>query len=117
MIRIAFVIAAMTYLLAVDYFPHLVGFAMGKWIALGVIAILFLSGGIAVNKEDNKRLEAKWMLVSTVYIIVLLFVLPMLGGESTMGISLDNPFVWLLLGVTVVQMVAKIARSKKENTA
>lgn len=115
MTRIAIIIAAMTYLLIMDFFPHLDGFEMGKWIALGVIAVVFLSGGFAANKEDNKRLEAKWMLFSTIYIILLLFVLPLLGGKSTMGVSLDNPIVLLLLAITVVQMMIKVSRSKKEN--
>lgn len=102
-----------TYLLVQDYFPQLMGFAMGKWIAVAVIAVLFLSGGFAAKRKKDEKSQALWMLGSTFYLLALLIVLPLLGGTSSMGISLSNPFIWLLLAITAVQIYLKMSKREK----
>lgn len=104
---------AMTYLLVLDYFPQLMGFAMGKWIAVAVIAVLFLSGGFTAKKRSDEKMQAIWMLGSTFYLLALLVVLPLLGGTSSMGISLSNPIIWLLLAITAVQIYVKLTKHKR----
>ena len=104
---------AMTYLLLKDHFPQLMGFDMGKWIAIAVISILFLAGGFASKKHNNVKRQALWMLASTFYLLALLVVLPLFGGKSSMGISLGNPIIWLLLAITAVQIYFKISQQEK----
>lgn len=104
---------AVTYLLVQDYFPQLIGFAMGKWIAVAVMAILFLSGGFAARRNKDEKSQAFWMLGSTFYLLALLIVLPLLGGTSSMGISLGNPIIWLLLAITTMQIYFKMSKREK----
>lgn len=113
MLRGIFMLVAMTYLLVQDYFPQLMGLASGKWIAVAVIAVLFLSGGFTAKKGKDEKSQAIWMLGSTFYLLALLVVLPLLGGKSSMGISLSNPIIWLLLAITVVQIYIKMQKKKK----
>lgn len=108
---------AVTYLLVQDYFPQLMGLAMGKWIAVAVIAILFLTGGFAARGNKDEKSQALWMLGSTFYLLALLIALPLLGGTSSMGISLSNPIIWLLLAITAGQIYFKMSkRGKGGNT-
>lgn len=104
---------AMTYLLVQDHFPHLMGFAMGKWAAIAVISILFLAGGFAKNRQSDEKMHAIWMLGSTFYLLALLVVLPLLGGTSSMGISLGNPIIWMLLAITAAQIYGKMSKGIK----
>ena len=104
---------AMTYLLLKDHFPQLMGFDMGKWIAIAVISILFLAGGFAAKKHSNGKTQALWMLASTFYLLALLIVLPLFGGKSSMGISFSNPIIWLLLAITAVQISSKLSKRKR----
>lgn len=113
MLRGVIMLVAVTYLLIQDYFPHLMGFAIGKWIAIAVIAVLFLSGGFTAKIGEDEKSQAIWMLGSTFYLLALLIVLPLLGGTSSMGISLSNPIIWLLLAITAVQIYFKISKRKK----
>ncbi|WP_416144376.1 hypothetical protein [Planococcus koreensis] len=48
-------LVAMTYLLVQDYFPQLTGLASGKWIAVAVIAVLFLSADLRLKKAKMKN--------------------------------------------------------------
>lgn len=113
MVRGVIMLMAVTYLLVQDYFPQLPGFAAGKWFAVAVIAILFLSGGFAARGNKDEKSQALWMLGSTFYLLALLVVLPLLGGTSSMGISLSNPIIWLLLAITAVQIYLKMPKKKK----
>ncbi|HSP22030.1 MAG TPA: hypothetical protein VLQ20_06805 [Planococcus sp. (in: firmicutes)] len=106
-------LVAMTYLLVQDYFPQLMGYAMGKWIAVAVIAALFLSGGFTAKKRSDEKMQAIWMLGSTFYLLALLVLLPLLGGTSSMGISFSNPIIWLLLSITAAQIYFKMTKHKR----
>ena len=113
MLRGIIMLVALTYLLVQDYFPQLMDFGMGKWVAVAVIAILFLSGGFAAREGSDGKLQALWMIGSTFYLLALLVVLPLFGGKSAIGISLSNPILWLLLAITGVQIWSKLSKRKR----
>jgi len=99
-------LAVLTVLLTYDYFPSLVQhFTIPKPLLLSlIVAILFANIIINRNKKDNRKELIIYQSVSIVYSLLLLLTFTSLGGESQFGISLDNPFFWIVVAVGLFEL-------------
>ncbi|WP_312755812.1 hypothetical protein [Rummeliibacillus suwonensis] len=52
------------------------------------------------------------------YLIVLMFILPLAGGKSSVGFSVKEPFLWIVILLTIWQLMAyrkRILRQLKDH--
>lgn len=102
---------AMTVLLAYDFFPGAFNLiAVPKTIIL-VMILLLVSISIFFSRSKTTTLKQTfiWQLLSTGYLLLLIVVFTMLGGVSQSEISLENPVLWIILAISMME----IFRQKK----
>ncbi|MCP2035298.1 L-asparagine transporter-like permease [Planomicrobium sp. HSC-17F08] len=105
-----------TLLLINNFFPEVLPFlTVSKWFVLAFIFVIFICISVMGNKEKEESRTFKWTLFSSLYLMFLIVALSLLGGQSTSGISLDNPIVWILLLVSLLQIINQLKhrQSKK----
>ncbi len=108
-----------TLLLIYDYFPNLILKEMISkdiiiWIIVGTVLISFF-----FKEAKNHTAEAsfKSQLFGLIYIFFLMIALKIAGGESSVGISFDSGFFYIVLIIALVQLVIqwkKMRESKLE---
>ena len=70
----------------------------GVLIGMGLLSSFFKNSG---TTERNSFILQIFIVV---YVLMLLLVLNAVGGESTLGISLNEPFLWVAVFITIVQL-------------
>ena len=111
-----FTLIAMTLLIVYDFFPKLNGFIqIPKPVFIGFV-LLTLFSGIFFNRNNKSESSVKSDLIRQViftsYLIVLILVFTLLGGNSQVGISLSNPFLWIALMITVYDHMKQYKKMK-----
>lgn len=107
-------ILAFTLLFVYDYFPHL---PLGETIPKGVPIALFLGFfffSLIFKKyrdTDNKKV-LQWQIYSTTYILLLIGILTLLGGQSSSGIAYDNSFLWVILLFSLLEITSQWKKVK-----
>lgn len=77
---------------------------------VGRIAALMIIGVVLLNKYIKKFTNASEAshlysnVVLLVYTLTLLFVEALLGRTSSFGLSVNNPFLWIIVGITFYQL-------------
>lgn len=106
-------LACFTLLMINDYFPNtLMSFHIPKWLIISLMVIIFLTSNFFVKEEDNERHTLNWLIISTGYIVLLMLVLPVFGGNSSTGISFSNPIISILLVIVLFDIFAKRRKLK-----
>ncbi|MGW6299428.1 hypothetical protein [Peribacillus butanolivorans] len=75
---------------------------------IGIIIVVIIY--IAINRktdEDNKKSSFIGEAAFILYSLILIGVLTLMGGESTVGISLNNPILWFVLLLSLVDMALR----------
>ena len=106
-----------TFLLINDFFPEVLPFLkVSKWMILALIFVIFICISFVGEKEKEESWTFKWTLFSSIYLILLMIVLSLLGGQSTSGISLDSSIVWALFLVSLFQLANQLRRRHSEKS-
>ncbi|KON67612.1 hypothetical protein AKG34_01245 [Peribacillus butanolivorans] len=96
-------------LMIFDYFPNIVFNDMSKTtMTIGIIAVVIIY--LVINRktdEDNEKNSFIGEAAFILYTLVLIGVLTLMGGKSTVGISLNNPILWFVLLLTIVDMTLR----------
>ena len=108
-------ILAITLLFVYDYFPN-VPFADA--IPKGVLVLLILGALLfrfvfKKNTPSDLKTNFKWQVVLILYILILMVVFPLLGGESASGIAFDNEFVWVIVFISIFDIYSQWKRAKR----
>ncbi|MFZ0579429.1 MAG: hypothetical protein WAM41_18170 [Psychrobacillus psychrotolerans] len=108
----------MTSLLAYDFFPDLIDFIYlpkSLVVALLIIIVIF---SILSNRfqKDNSRLILLWQLVSMLYLFLLVVTFTVLGGISQVGISLNNPVLWIVILISIYEIYVQSKKVKVSNS-
>lgn len=91
-------LADITLLLVNDFFPGtLDALGIPLWTLFAALALVAFTNLLTYNKELEKRFRIFTTGFLTLYPAFLLILLPALGGESSSGISLASPFLWVIL--------------------
>ncbi len=104
----------MTLFILYDYFPNIpLADVFPARILIVLIVGLFLFSLVFKKHSDkeNKQILA-WQIFSTVYLLILLGLLTLLGGKSTTGISFDNGFLWIILLISIFQIKSQWKKVK-----
>jgi len=115
---IVLMLLSMTSLLAYDFFPDLIDFIYlpkSLVVALLIIIVIF---SILSNRfqKDNSRLILLWQLVSMLYLFLLVVAFTVLGGISQVGISLNNPVLWIIILISIYEIYEQSKKVKVSNS-
>ena len=98
-------LAALTLLLIYDFFPKLISFInIPKSILIVLILVITLIG-LFMNrpqKEDVPRFNPLWQIIVLAYFIALIMIFTLIGGISQVGLSLTNPFLWIMFFISII---------------
>lgn len=91
-----------TLLLVDDYFPGtLSSLGIPEWSLYALLGVLVLVSLLTHNPELEKRFGLHALLLLSVYPMLIMVLLALLGGESESGLSLTSPFLWILWGAVL----------------
>ncbi|MGE7763022.1 hypothetical protein [Peribacillus sp. NPDC097895] len=106
-----------SFLMIFDYFPHIIFNDIPKTVlTIGMISLAIVY--IVINQKTEKNCETNSLIGEAAfifYMFVLIGVLTLMGGKSTVGISLNNPILWFVLLLTIVDMTVRYRRKKNSN--
>lgn len=106
-------LAGITLLLVDDYFPGTLDFLrIPKSITIIVLLFFFVTSGYFVKDTKDEKYALIWSITFMVYCVFLMILLKVLGGVSKTGISLDNPIIWLLIAISIFEIMRKKANKK-----
>ncbi|MDQ0271740.1 hypothetical protein J2S17_003628 [Cytobacillus purgationiresistens] len=109
------VILAFTLLFLYDYFPNtLLANSIPKGVLVALILGLFLFSLLFKKYRDTNNKEIlKWEILSTIYILFLMGLFTILGGQSSSGISFDNGFLWIVLMISLFEIFSQWKKVKR----
>ncbi|WP_235929841.1 hypothetical protein [Chengkuizengella marina] len=101
-----------TILLIFDYFP-VISLEITKiftWIFIAIIIVSIIFGRKKVKDNIN---EVIIQIFINIYVIFLMGLLTILGGKSTLGISFDNGFFWIIFLLSFFDIFSQWKKIKK----
>lgn len=107
-------IVAITLLFIYDYFPT-VPFASA--IPMGVVIFLIL-GSLLFNfvlkkyNETDLKTEVIWKIIIILYVLFLLWLFPLLGGQSVSGISFSDGGLYIIILISLFDIYSKWKKLK-----
>ena len=117
MLSVGFIfILALTLLFVYDYFSDIFLAGLipkGVLIAIMIGLILFSMVFKKYRKTSNE-VNLRWGVISTLYILLLMGILTILGGSSSVGISFENPFLWVVLMISIFDTFRDWKKVKSE---
>ena len=94
------VLADLTLLLVDDYFPDALGsLGIPVWPLYALLGVLIIVSTLTHNPELEKRFGLHASLLLTVYPMLVMVLLTILGGGSESGLSVTSPFLWVFWGI------------------
>ncbi|MBZ5202868.1 hypothetical protein HU147_16800 [Planomicrobium chinense] len=106
-----------TLLMIQDFFPAtLLAIKIPQGIIIGTILVIFICISFFSDKEKEKERGFKWNIFTSFYVIFLIVLLSLLGGQSTSGISLDSPIVWALFFISVFKIYEEFKRRQSKKS-
>ncbi len=107
----------LTLLLIYDFFPvFFLSNIISPEVLLGVMIGLFLSILFKKDRHADHGPKFKEQLFSTLYLLSLVGMLTALGGRSTIGISLNNVFLWIVLLLSCYHTFSYWKKAKQSET-
>lgn len=101
-------LAALTLLLIYDFFPKLIPFInIPKSILIGLILLITVIS-LFMNrpqKEDVSRFNPLWQVILLTYFFSLIIIFTLMGGISQVGLSISNPFLWIVFFISIFDIV------------
>ena len=91
-----------TLLLVDDYFPSaLRSFGIPVWSLYALLGVLVLVSTLTHNPELERRFGLQALLLLSVYPMLVMVLLALLGGESESGLSVTSPLLWIIWGAVL----------------
>ncbi len=82
---------------------------------VSVIGLLFILSIIIRIRSEEKIAEGLiGQLILTVYIVVVMTILSLLGGESTSGVSFSNWIFWGVLSLSLFEIYSRWKKVKQK---
>jgi predicted CDP-diglyceride synthetase/phosphatidate cytidylyltransferase len=110
-----FFLLCLTFLIVNDYFPetlliHVVPLKTLRWL---IIVVFILSVLFSRKKTHNKSSSLKWQIFILAYSLALIALLMALGGKSASGVSFNNIYFWIVLAISVFELIFQYKRVKR----
>lgn len=112
------IVFCFTVLFAYDYFPsmtHMIEVPKTVLILL-VLGLLLISMLFKRKKRVYEKAVLKWQVFIASYILFLMGLFTVLGGESTSGISFSNGVFWLVLLISIFEILSQWKKVKNSQS-
>ncbi|MGG0668804.1 hypothetical protein ABE073_09750 [Lederbergia citrisecunda] len=112
-LALALLLFVISFLLYKDFFPE------GESTGLGMVFIIYFTYCLSHYKLDKSiklSKEEKYVIsqgLLTAYLVLLIAVFTLLKGKSSVGISFDNIFFWLVLMISIIELIARWRKVKR----
>lgn len=105
----AIFILAITLLFVYDYFPEIpyADAIPKRALLILILGLLLIRFGFKKREDRELKANIKWQMALTLYILILIVILPLLGGESSSGLSFDSGFLWVLILISLFDIYSK----------
>lgn len=114
MLHVAFMVF-ISLLLAYDYFSVLNEmFYILMLVFIGVLVCMVIFSTF-FERRNNTSNSLKWQLFILLYITTLMGVFSLMGGKSTVGLSLTNKFIWIVIIISFIEMFFEWKRVDKKS--
>ena len=108
LILMGLIVLPLTLLMVYDFFPNLNQILyIPKPVLIGLLLVILLVGFFInrIQKDDSPRSSFWWQVAITSYLLILLVVFTLFGGISQVGISLSSPVIWIILVISVFDIL------------
>lgn len=107
----------LTLLLVYDFFPdsflsNLIPMKLNIWIFSGLFIISILSKR---SQHSDYKVTTKGQILSLMYFISVILTLTYLGGESGSGLEMDDIRVWIILAISIGEIISKTRKKIFQN--
>ncbi|MGE7690131.1 hypothetical protein ACQKMI_13120 [Lysinibacillus sp. NPDC097214] len=108
-------ILAFTLLFVLDYFPNIpLADSIPKGVLIALILGLFIFSLIFKKDRDiNNKEILQWQIFLTIYILLIMGILTILGGQSSSGIAFDNGVFWIVLLISLFDIYSQYKKFKR----
>ncbi|WP_057913130.1 hypothetical protein [Peribacillus muralis] len=104
-----------TFLLVYDFFPNILPTIILPEIILGLLIGFYLSLLLKRDRHANHRAKFKEQILSILYLLFLIGMLTALGGKSSVGLSFNNAFLWVVLLLSIFPIYSNWGKTKKSS--
>ena len=108
LILMGLIVLPLTLLMVYDFFPNLNQILyIPKSVLIGLLLVILLVGFFInrIQKDDSSKSSFWWQVAITSYLLILLVVFTLFGGISQVGISLSSPVIWIILVISVFNIL------------
>lgn len=114
-IPIGLIIIAITMLMAFDFFPNLNDLLnIPKPVVIVFLLLILFLGFYTTPLLKNSILRSNflWGVTTVFYLIGLIIVFSLFGGNSQVGLSLSSPALWVVLAISVFELYREYKKMK-----
>ncbi|WP_221568434.1 hypothetical protein [Alkalihalobacillus sp. TS-13] len=112
-------LALFSFLIVLDYFPDLpiIEAIPRNVVIFGIFGLILIAliFSVSINQDDLSVL--KWQMGMMLYLLGLIAVLTILGGESSVGLAFDNYALWVVVGISITDILNRWRKIKKVDHA
>ncbi|WP_432355817.1 hypothetical protein [Sporosarcina sp. A2] len=104
-----------TVIMAYDFFPKLNNLvSIPQPVVIGLIVLSLLLGFFVtrLQKDNSPRVKFMWQVAFMSYLVGLIIVFTLLGGVSQVGISVSSPALWIVLAISVGEILHEYKKLK-----
>lgn len=84
------------------------------WVVVGFALLLF---SVYIPSQKERIMHFYVEVAVMIYLVALILFLPLFGGNSSVGFSADKPFLWVVILLTIWQLVSykkRISNQQKD---
>lgn len=98
-------LSLMTILLLFDFFPGISEIVLvPKPILVGSLLVVYCAGIFLTPTKKEQKFDVLWQVMYPLYLLLLLLIFTLLGGNSQSGISFSNPILWVVLLISALDI-------------
>ncbi|WP_025783473.1 hypothetical protein [Sporosarcina sp. D27] len=112
---IGLIVISVALLMAYDFFPKINDLLSIPKPIVNVFLLLILFVGFYTTpllKDHTLRSNFLWGAATVIYLMGLIIVFTILGGNSQVGLSLTSPALWLVLAISVFELYREYKKLK-----
>ncbi|MGG0644550.1 hypothetical protein ABE021_11475 [Sporosarcina gallistercoris] len=118
-IPFALIMSSFTIIMAYDFFPGLNNLlSVPKQVIILLMLLIVLLGFFVtrLRKTHSPKSDLLWSAAFMSYLFVLILVFTLIGGVSQVGLSLSSPVLWLVIAISVIELIREVKNLRVEET-
>lgn len=107
-IPIGLIVLSATILIAYDFFPKLnIIVTIPRSVVMLLLLLIVTLGFLVTKLRKNHSAKSNflWHVAFMSYLFGLILIFTLLGGTSHVGLSLSSPALWLVIAISVMELI------------